>query len=124
MIKLSNLKIGKKLALVFGSAMLLIASVAGLGTWSLLSVQRAVNQSQYETDNLLLANQFSDDTARVLQITGASVMRGKATADEDAQLAQLRQSYRAALDRLLARVTDTEGHRLIELWDKQGATNK
>jgi methyl-accepting chemotaxis protein len=122
--RFSNIKIGRKLALAFGSSMSMIAFVAGLGLWSLHSVEKAVNQSQFETENLLLANKYSMETAQVLLYTGMSTIRGKSTEEEETRLAELRVSYSAVLDELKARVNSGEGRRLMEIWGKQGAATK
>ena len=46
--------------------MLMIAGLAGLAIGSLHSVKAAVSESQVATENLLLAERFSSETARVL----------------------------------------------------------
>jgi len=121
---IANIPIGKKLTLAFGGAMLLMGCVAGLGIWSLNSVDKAVTQAQFETENLLLAKQFTNDTARVLLYTGTSVVRGKPSEEDEEHLVRLRASYTALLDQLQSRVKASEGRRLLDRWIEQGVATK
>jgi methyl-accepting chemotaxis protein len=114
--QLANINIGKKLALVFGSAMFLIVLVAGLGIWSLRSVEKTVNQSQFETENIFLAQKAEDSSARALLCTAAWVVRTKASAEDENLVNKLRDDYHVSFNQLLSRVSSPEGHRLTDLW--------
>jgi len=105
--RLENTTIGKKLALILVGAMTLIALVAGLGIWSLHSVEAVVNQSQFETENVLWANRFSVSLAQLMLYQG-----------NNARVAELRASSSQALDKLRARVNAGEGARLLDRWTK------
>ena len=122
--KLTNMKIGQKLALVFGSAMVLIASVGGLGIWSLHSLQKAGNQSQFETENTLLAKEYAADTGQLMMSAATSVIRGKLSEDDASHVADLRKAYGAVMAKLRTRVTASEGRRLMDLWGTQTAAPK
>jgi methyl-accepting chemotaxis protein len=122
--KLANIKIGKRLAIILGSVILLTACVAGFGIWSLHSVGRAADEAQFQMDNMLLANRYSNSTARILTVLGNSVIRSKSTPEEDARLADLRQSYASDLAKLKTRVTESEGKQLIDAWEGQGVATK
>jgi methyl-accepting chemotaxis protein len=119
-----HLRIGKKVAFAFGGAGLMIAALAGLGVWSLRSVGRVVEQSEFEADNMLIADKYSEDTARVLMDVATLVVRGKSTPQEVEQLVQLRDSYRASFDLLKQRVKASEGCRLIDRWENESAGTK
>ncbi len=112
--KLANIKIGKKLAIVLGAVISLTAVIAGFGIWSLHSVGRAADEAQFEMENLLLARRFSFETARVLITTGNSVIRGKATSEEETSVAGLRKSYADALAQLEKRTRSSDGHRTVD----------
>jgi len=120
----ANLKIGKKLAVVFGSAMLLIAAVGVLGIWSLRSVEKAEQQSQFETENSFLAKEFDEDTKRLMLHAATALIRGESTEEDAARVDELRKSYGAVLAKLRVRVTADEGKRLMGIWEGQTAAPK
>ncbi len=76
---LANMKIGKRLALLMGSVVMLIVCVAGLGIWSLHSVGKAADEAQVEMENMLLADKISGATGSLTVILGNSVIRGSLT---------------------------------------------
>jgi methyl-accepting chemotaxis protein len=122
--RLADMKLSRKLMLVFGGAMLLIGSMAAFGIWSLQAVETAVNQSQFETENLLLANKFSNETGRVLMLVGTSVLRGGSSPEDRSELGKLRESYRTVLDKLRGRISAAEGRSLMDQWEQQSAGTK
>jgi methyl-accepting chemotaxis protein len=122
--RLADVKIGKKLALVFGGAAVLVAAVAGLGIWSLRAVEAAVDNAQAETDKMVLAHRYSEDVQRVLMYIANGAIRGRNTADEIADLASLRESYKDEFDRIKASATAPEAQRLVTAWEQQGVTMK
>jgi len=118
--KLANVKIGKNLALTFGGAKSLIALMAGTGIRALHSVETAVDPSQFETENLILANKSSESTAKSMVYQGKSWIRRKSPEDIAARVVELRASDSAARDRIRTRESAAEGLRLAEMWGKTG----
>lgn len=99
--------------------MVLIALVAGLGIWSLHAVQAAVIQANFDAENVITAQKASIDTARALLATAAWVIRTKATPEDEALVTRLRDTYHVSVDKLLARVNDSEGRHLLDTWASQ-----
>jgi methyl-accepting chemotaxis protein len=120
--KLANIRIGKKLATAFGAVMLLVVTLYCLVIWAFHSVKTAVDQAEAETEKMLLAKEYFDDTARLTLYSATSVIRGKFSDDDIAHLAEIRASYGAVFDKLRARVDSaSEGRRLMDLWNKQAS---
>jgi methyl-accepting chemotaxis protein len=118
------MRIGRKLALGFGVCVFLLVSLAGFGIWSLYRIAAAADDAQLEMDNMLLADQFSSDTARVLLTVGNSTIRGASSPEDEALLAELRVSYRATLDKLKDRVKSNDAQRLVDVVEQQSVATK
>ena len=124
MLKLSNMKIGKRLTLLFGSVVALMAFVAGFGVWSLHSAGKTADAAQFEMENRFLANSLSGYTQSLMLDLGSSVLRGRATPQEEEEIGKLRQAYRESLEQLQNRVTAPDGRRLIESWQQQAVATR
>src|SRR5580700_988652 len=119
-----NVKIGKKLTLVFGSAAALVISISGLGIWSLHSVEAAVDNAQAETDKMMLGHRYSEDVQRLLMYVANAAVRGRNTADEDTIVEGLRKSYSQEFDQIKTSTSAPEARHLLETWEQQGAATK
>jgi methyl-accepting chemotaxis protein len=119
---LADVRIGKKLALAFGTAMILVVLLSGVAIWSFRSIERAVNQSQAETEKMLLAKEYAGDTAALTTYSAISAIRGKFTEDDAAHVAQIRTSYGAIFSKLRDGIDSaSEGRRLMDAWSELSA---
>jgi methyl-accepting chemotaxis protein len=110
--KLADMKIGKKLALVFGVSVFLLACVAGLALWALNDASAAAAKAQHYAYKL---NQVEKIGAKTLDI--ALVVRNlpsskQVSRDVDRVLA-VRKDYREALQELAAGATTDEDRSLL-----------
>jgi methyl-accepting chemotaxis protein len=99
--KLANMRIGKKLGLVLGVCVCLLASLAGLALWGNATMAKYESDSLDRLTKCLLAEQFANGTA--VATLHVEALAQRTTADEKDVLAQIRKEYRAALDEFTRR---------------------
>jgi methyl-accepting chemotaxis protein len=101
--KLSNVRIGRKLGLMFGAVALLMISLAALALWGNRHIARYEADSRDRLTKCLLADQFGRGVALANIHLRILVSARGVNAEESAEVAQLRKDYLAALAGFKAR---------------------
>ena len=81
MTSISNIKIGKKIALVLGAIVLILAGLSGLSLWGLSANQKQAVLMIQRLTKARLAERVSGDTAAVAMNIGRMVVEKKAPQD-------------------------------------------
>jgi methyl-accepting chemotaxis protein len=126
----ANLKIGKKLGLLLGGAILQLLCVSGLSLWALRAIHRAVDQEQVESEKMLMANRISADMMRDTTLVGHIALstrceRCHGTAageglDQTSRTHEIRAEYLALLGKLKALEDTGDGLRLVGMLEQAG----
>ncbi|MGA2114792.1 MAG: HAMP domain-containing methyl-accepting chemotaxis protein [Bryobacteraceae bacterium] len=113
MIKLSDIKMGKKLALGFGGGVLQLVLLAGLALWAMNAINAASERAQKETHKMDLARKLDSDMAEItLRITGLPTSRQVSRDVEEVLV--IRKDYGAAFEYLKANAITEEGKRQLD----------
>ncbi len=91
MMKLTNMKIGRRLAVGFGMSLLLTLAIAASGWWGIVSGNRAQDEAITFTDNAVRARTIANDLADIY----LSIWHIATTKDAGAA----KQEYKAALEK-------------------------
>ena len=113
MTKLADVKIGKKLGLVFGGTALMAVSLAGVALWSISAVHSAMKDSEAESHKMALALTVSADGGGIAQRVATMTVAKQAVPEILEQLLTLRTHYMATLDELRSLLVTPEGKRLF-----------
>src|SRR5271157_2125659 len=107
MINLANMKVGKRLALGFGTCLVLTLGIAGMAWWGLSALKRASDDAQLQSSRALTAKGMALDTANIYldiwHIT-ATDDQGKKLAHKSS-LEKSRESYKKKLAELKAQIS-------------------
>jgi methyl-accepting chemotaxis protein len=97
MISLSNMKLGKKITLVLGGAILLLVGLSGLSMWAIGTNQNLAETLVKRLTKARLAATIAGDTSAIAQNMGKMIL-AKGTADDVvSRIVDLRKSRDAAL---------------------------
>jgi len=125
--KLANLRIGKKLGLVFGSELGPLICIAGVTFWGLNAIQSALTQEHLEADKMLTVQQAAGDMGRVTEIVGHMALgthcetcHGDRAGGDRANQGQLIEQYLHSLADLKNRENTKEGRQLVADFEKAG----
>ena len=119
--KLSNLKIGRKLAIGFGGAILPIVCMTVLALWSVQAIRTAMTESQGESQKATLAEKISSDQGAIAQRVATMVVSRQAVPEILEQLLGIRKDYMAAFDELRSKTVTEEGKRLLAAAEQAAA---
>ncbi len=121
MSKLTDIRIGKKLALVLGAGVLQLLCLGGLAQWSVHSINKAADQSQQESQTQIATQQMMIDVARVFVGVSNIAISGKQSTQDEAGVLALRKEYRGIIADLKARAASDGEKRLLEQIDQATA---
>jgi len=111
MTKLTNLKIGRKLALVLGTIVFLLAGLSALSMLGTHANEQATKVLAQRLTQARLAETVAGDNAEIGQTIGEMVIEKKQTDERQNHLADLRKSRGAALEQFKALADSPEGIR-------------
>ena len=113
MISLANIKVGKRLALGFGTCLVLTIAISGMAWWGLSAVKKASDEAQKQSKMATTAQSMSLDVANIY----LNIWHLAASSDQNLRLAdqaaieKLRESYKAKTTALKADATPTPAER-------------
>jgi methyl-accepting chemotaxis protein len=110
---LSNVKIGRKLALVFGVGILQVLCMAGMITWIMSSLQSGSDSLQKEARAKLLAQKVLSDASGVTVAIANATINKRASAEDQAMITALRKDYATAFDEVKMAATEPEGKKMV-----------
>ena len=114
--KLSNIKIGKKLALILGAGVVQLVCVGGLALWSVQTIDNAAVQAQRESLKQVETQQIMNDVARLFVGVGNIVISAKRDSQRQEAVLALRKEYRGIITGLTTQAeTDDERHLMHQL---------
>ena len=126
---LSNLKIGRKLALLVGSGIGPIVSIGVLSLWALSAISSAVDQEQAEADKMMSAQRVASDLGRVNSVVGHITLSGQCAnchgvggGGDRTNQAALAKECLSLLSELKARENSPQGQKLVGELDKTGSS--
>jgi methyl-accepting chemotaxis protein len=102
MTSLSNIKIGRKIALVLGGIVLLLAGLSVLSLWGTSSNQKASTTVVQRLTKARLAESITGESAAIAQDIGTMVLSGKTTDDALTRVAEAKKIRAAALEEFKA----------------------
>src|SRR5258708_944960 len=111
--RLANIKIGKKLAIGFGCAILLIACLTGLALQSVHAIHTAMTEAQRESRMATLSEKISANQGAIAQRVATMVVSREAGQEILTQLLTIRKDYMAAFDNLMSATVTEEDKRLV-----------
>jgi len=109
----SNMKIGRKLGLVFGGAVLLLLCIAGMAIWALHAADASSLERFDAKRSQTVSNAIEADLAEVGLNLGFAVDAENGEAEALAAVDEHRKAYKQGFDELSALATDDEDHRLL-----------
>jgi methyl-accepting chemotaxis protein len=132
MTSVSNVKIGKKIAVVLAGNLLVLAGSSALALWGLRTGERLAEDSIDRLVESRVAEKISGDTSAVGQAVGQNVgtilLGDKPTEESLKQILQLRKDRAAALDEFKAKANTPETARhaadMAELVQKSSASDE
>ena len=102
MTSLSNIKIGRKIALVLGGIVLLLAGLSVLSLWGTSSNEKASTTVVQRLTKARLAEVITGESAAVAQALGTLVLAGKTSDEALGRIAESRKIRAGALDQFKA----------------------
>jgi len=118
---LSNIGIGKKMALVLAACVVQLVSVGGLALWNVHAIGNAERQSQQQVLKQVETQQIANDVARLFVGVGNIVISAKQDAREQETVLALRKEYRGMIADLTAQAENDEERRLMGQLDRATA---
>jgi methyl-accepting chemotaxis protein len=109
----SNMKIGKKLGVVFGAVFLLIVCLMLLALHTVYSLKAALHASEQEGRIMTVAEKVSADQGAIAQRVATMVVAGQPEQEIMAQLLAIRKNYMTVLDELKSLPDAEEGKLLL-----------
>jgi methyl-accepting chemotaxis protein len=110
---ISNMRIGKKLGVVFGGAVLLVVSIAGLAIWALQAANAAGDQRFDAKRTQSASNAIEADLAEIGLNLGFAEGSEQSLTENLSAVEQHRKELKQALDELTALASDDEDRRLL-----------
>lgn len=110
---LANLKIGKKLALLLGSAIAELVLLGGISFWALSSIAGALADMKHETTQMLTVERAASAITRAATLVGQAIVSPRWTAEDQARIVDARKMYTSALGFLKEHDDTAEGKRLL-----------
>jgi methyl-accepting chemotaxis protein len=104
MLNLTNMRLGKRLTLSFGSVTLLAIAIGGVGWWGIASIYRALEGVRDQGAKVAAAQQIMED-AQTIYLTMWNIAGAKEVSVKErhrAELARVREAYKKKLEDLKA----------------------
>jgi methyl-accepting chemotaxis protein len=117
-VRLADIRIGRKLGLAFGASMFLVVCLAGLALWSVRSIHAAMGDSERQSRMMTLAWRISSNVGAIAQRVATMTLARKATPETLAQILAIRVDYIASLDALKPLAHTEEGKRQLAQLDQ------
>jgi len=115
MTSLSNIKIGRKLTLVFGGTVLLVLCLTALALWSVRAIHAAMKASERESHMTALAERIAGDVGAIAQRVATMTLAKEAVPGIMAQLLAKRADYLATFEEFRTmQVTEDDKRHLKE----------
>src|ERR1700733_10593372 len=102
MTSISNMKIGKKITLVLGVVMLLLAGLSAISLWGIRTNEKAAIALADRLTKARLAGTVQGDTSAITMNLAKMVLSGKRNGETVEHIAELRKSRTAALEQFTA----------------------
>jgi methyl-accepting chemotaxis protein len=112
MMKLSDIKVGKKLALLSGVILFLLAGAAGLAVWALNNASAAAVQAQHDAYKLNLVDRVNASLSEIALRMGNLLASRQVSRDVEL-VASARKQYMDALEYLKSSATTGEDRALL-----------
>src|SRR5579872_4262273 len=120
MTKISDIRIGKKMALVVASGIGAVVCVAGLSLWAIGAIRSAVGQEHVEGDQMLNAQRLGSDLGTVNAVVGhitlsehCATCHGIATGGDRSELTRITKESRSLLASMKTNEQAAEGKKLL-----------
>ena len=107
---ISNMKIGKKITLVLGVVMLLLAGLSAVSLWGIRTDEKAAITLAQRLTKARLAGSVQGDTSAITMNLAKMVLSGKRSSETADRIQELRKSRTAALEQFVA-MADTPDQR-------------
>ena len=117
MSRLADIKIGKKLGVAFGIAVLQLACLAGVALWALGAADSAAEKAQEYAHKQNLALKVSGSLSELAMHINALLTSGQAGRETEA-VGELRKEYAGAIDYLRSHTVTGEGRRQLNNMDQ------
>ena len=101
--KITNIRIGRKLGLVLGACVFLLLSLAGLALWGNKTIATYEEDSRNQLAKGLLAEKVSGGAGTATAYVEAIILSKKSATEERTELQQVRKDYLAALETFKAK---------------------
>src|SRR5690349_20107407 len=98
--RFTNAKIGTKLAVAIGGAIILLIGMAAMAFWGLETINAANEAAQQQARLMLLGQRVSGDVDGVVVRIANAVITRKAGTDDQTRIAMLRKVYLGAIEEL------------------------
>jgi methyl-accepting chemotaxis protein len=102
MTSLSNIKIGRKIALLLGGFVLLLSSLSALSLWGVSTNQKLATTVSQRLTKARLAEAVTSDTTAIAQDVGVMLLAGETSDEVLTRIAESRKNRAAALDEFRA----------------------
>jgi len=109
----ANAKIGKKIAVSVGGAMVLLACAAGLVFWGFRTIDRANEASQQQDRMMVLAQRVSGDVDGVVVRVVNAIISKQTGAEDQNRIQMLRKEYLGAIEELRSLSKTEESRRQL-----------
>jgi len=113
MSKFTDMKIDKKLALVFGSSTLLVLSMTGVSLWAIHAIHEAMALSQSQEHLVTAGQTVLSSIGGIGQRVATMVLSDERREQLETELLALRKDYMASFDELKASATTDEEKRAL-----------
>jgi methyl-accepting chemotaxis protein len=121
MASISNIKIGRKLALANGGSILLILCLTGIAIWSIRAIHRDMMASETESHMTALAERIAGDVGGIAQRVATMTLSRQAGTQIMAQLLAKRAEYMATFEEFRSMQVTEEDKRQLAQMDRAAA---
>ncbi len=112
--KLADLRIGKKIGLIFGLTLLGVVFLVGLAVWSVHAIHADMEASEKESHMMMLAENVRANTGLIAQNVAAMTAKGRFDRETVGRIKRVRVLYTADFEELTSTDVAEEGKRLLE----------
>jgi methyl-accepting chemotaxis protein len=111
--KLTNLKIGKKLALVFGAMILMVLCLAGMAVWTMRAIHTATEETERVNRMMVLAQKVPADIGSLGMDVASLLLSKQFSSETEVRILSKRKAYLGILENLRSGTKTEEGLRLL-----------
>ncbi len=116
--KLSNIKIGTKMALIFGAGVLQLICLGGVALYGAYATRKVAAQLTTQVQQQVQSQQIISDVGRLFANVGGMVIAGKQDEEAQESILALRNEYRAIIADLTAHAQSDEERQLMNQIDQ------